>query len=63
MNNGQKILTGMGAIASGLIVPILLNGDATTSLILIPLGIICLSDIKFPRRHRKECKDEMILHS
>ena len=54
MNNGQKILTGIGTIVSGLIIPSLLNGDATTSLILIPLGIICLSDIKFPRKHRKE---------
>lgn len=54
MSNAQKILTGMGTIASGLIVPILLNGDASASLVLIPLGIICLSDIKFPRKHRKE---------
>ena len=56
MNNAQKILTGIGTIASGLIVPILLNGDASASLVLIPLGIICLSDIKFPRKHRKEYK-------
>lgn len=54
MSNAQKILIGMGTIASGLIIPPLLNGDATVSLVLIPLGIICLSDIKFPRKHRKE---------
>ena len=56
MSNAQKILTGMGTIASGLIIPSLLNGDATTSLILIPLGIICLSEIKIPRKHRKAQK-------
>lgn len=56
MNNAQKILTGIGTIVSGLIVPILLNGDATVSLVLIPLGLICVSDIKFPRKHRKERK-------
>lgn len=56
MSNGQKILTGIGAIASGLIVPILLNGDASASLVLIPLGIICLSEIKIPRKHRKAQK-------
>ena len=56
MSNGQKILTGIGAIASGLIIPAALNGDATASLILVPLGLICLSDIKFPRKHRKEYK-------
>ena len=56
MSNGQKILTGTGAIASGLIVPILLNGDASASLVLIPLGIICLSEIKIPRKHRKAQK-------
>lgn len=54
MSNAQKILTGMGVIISGLIIPVTLNGDATTSLILIPLGIICLSDIRIPRKHRKE---------
>ena len=63
MSNAQKILIGMGTIASGLIIPPLLNGDATVSLVLIPLGLICVSDIKFPRKHRKECKDERILHS
>ena len=56
MSNGQKILTGIGTIVSGLIVPVALNGDATVSLVLIPLGLICLSDIKFPRKHRKEYK-------
>lgn len=56
MNNGQKILTGIGTIVSGLIIPVALNGDATVSLILIPLGLICLSDVKFPRKHRKERK-------
>ena len=56
MSNAQKILIGMGTIASGLIIPVALNGDATVSLVLIPLGLICLSDIKFPRKHRKEYK-------
>ena len=56
MNNGQKILTGIGTTVSGLIIPAALNGDATASLILVPLGLICLSDIKFPRKHRKEYK-------
>ena len=56
MNNMQKIISGIGVIISGLIIPVALNGDATTSLILIPLGIICLLDIRIPRKHRKERK-------
>nr|DAG52796.1 MAG TPA: hypothetical protein [Caudoviricetes sp.] len=54
MSNAQKILTGIGAITSGLIAPVALNGDATVSLVLISLGLICLSEIKIPRKHRKE---------
>lgn len=56
MSNMQKILTGMGTIALGLIIPSLLNGDATVSLVLISLGLINISEIKIPRKHKKAQK-------